>query len=138
MKTTTTPSTCSKLNTITQGARKGLPLSRPWDGIGINTFSRIHRKVPAPQTCIIPELWEAGEEHSVILAGDRGSLPGWLFVPGDTLLDGSPAVLLLPRRATRATQREALFAIRDFYHAQNLMERRRQKAELLGVEVDPG
>lgn len=85
---------------------------------GVNAFNNQVRRAPRPQTCIIPELYEAAERHNVVLT----ALPlkrvwGWLLFPARRMAEVvnfeemPPSVLMLGTSATRQVQLEALAGI---------------------------
>jgi|GEM_PF-6541034 len=84
--------------------------------IGINAFNNQVRRLKRPQTCIIPELFEAAERNDVLLAASSlGN--GWILFPGPQIAkdlqwkEVPPSVLMLSRSATRQVQLEALAGI---------------------------
>ena len=85
--------------------------------IGINAFNHQVRRVRKPQTCIVPELFEAAERHDVLLAMSPLA-NGWILFPGHQMAEAlqckevPPSVLMLSRSASRQVQLEALAGIR--------------------------
>ena len=86
--------------------------------IGINAFNQQVCRVRKPQTCIIPELYEAAERHKVLLTmSPLKRVCGWLLFPAHRMAEVvnfeemPPSVLMLGMSATRRVQLEALAGI---------------------------